>query len=114
KDPATGEPTGMLRNAYGVLHGVPGEKRSSADRTEAVKKLFRLYNEHGITSISDRNAGRDALDLYLALEKAGTLTVRINVARSISAAETREEVARRLDALPGKDGLGGPTGKGGI
>src|SRR5437660_1493416 len=24
KDPATGEPTGMLRNAYGVLKGVPG------------------------------------------------------------------------------------------
>src|SRR5205085_4586052 len=24
KDPVTGEPTGMLRNAYGVLKGVPG------------------------------------------------------------------------------------------
>jgi predicted amidohydrolase YtcJ len=114
KDPKTGEPTGMLRNAYGVLRGVPGEKRSAADRKEAVKKLFRLYNEYGLTSISDRNAGRDSLDLYLALEKAGELTLRINVARAISAAETREEIAGRLDALPGKDGRGGPTGKGGI
>jgi predicted amidohydrolase YtcJ len=114
KDPKTGEPTGMLRNAYGVLRGVPAEKRSTADRKEALKKLFHLYNERGLTSIGDRNAGRDALDLYLALHKAGDLTVRINVARSISAAQTREEIARRLDALPGKDGLGGPTGKGGI
>jgi predicted amidohydrolase YtcJ len=114
KDPKTGEPTGMLRNAYGVLRGVPGEKKSNKDRKEAVQRLFRLYNARGITSISDRNAGRDALDLYLAMEKANELTLRLNVARAISAAETREEVARRLDALPGKDGLGGPTGKGGI
>src|SRR5205085_641142 len=26
KDPATGEPTGLLRNAYGVLKGVPSEE----------------------------------------------------------------------------------------
>ncbi len=114
KDPKTGEPTGMLRNAYGVLRGVPGEKQSNASRTEAVKWLFRLYNARGLTSVADRNASRSNLDLYLAMEKAGELTVRINVARSVSAAETREQVARNLDALPGKDGLGGPTGKGGI
>lgn len=114
RDPATGEPTGMLRNAYGVLRGVPSRRRTSADRAAAVKKLFRLYNEHGITSIADRDAGRSDLDLYLDLEKKGELTLRVNVARSIGGAATREEVARRLDALPGKDGRGGPTGKGGI
>ena len=29
KDAKTGEPTGMLRNAYGVLKGVPGERRGA-------------------------------------------------------------------------------------
>lgn len=116
KDPKTGAPTGMLRNAYGVLKGVPGGAKgvTPQQRQEAVKKLFALYNEFGITSISDRNAGRDALDLYLALEKAGELTVRINVARSFSASGSREEIVRRLEGLIGKDGLGGPTGKGGV
>jgi predicted amidohydrolase YtcJ len=117
KDRVTGEPTGMLRNADGLLkRGGSGGGKSSGggNRRDAVKKLFSLYNQYGITSIADRNAGRDALDLYLDLEKKGELTLRINVARSISAADTREETARRLDALPGKDGLGGPTGKGGI
>src|SRR5262245_29180255 len=40
KDPATGEPTGMIRNAYGVLKGVPNEgaAASPADRRAAVKK----------------------------------------------------------------------------
>lgn len=115
KDPKTGEPTGMLRNAYGVLKGVPPYSSAKASaRREALKKLFGLYNSHGITSVADRNAGRDALDLYLALHKDGELTVRVNVARGCSPSGTREEIARRLDALPGKDGLGGPTGVGGV
>jgi predicted amidohydrolase YtcJ len=115
KDPTTGEPTGMLRNAYGVLKGVPSSSKASAgQRREAVKKLFGLYNSHGITSVADRNADRGALDLYLDLEKKKELTLRINVARSFSPYGSREEIARRFDALPGKDGKGGPTGVGGI
>ena len=52
-----GEPTGLLRNAYGVLRGVPRESGKVDDkkRREGVKKLFRLYNEQGLTSIADRN-----------------------------------------------------------
>jgi predicted amidohydrolase YtcJ len=115
KDPKTGEPTGMIRNAYRVLKGVPpSTSASAAARREAVKKLFHLYNEQGLTSIADRNASRGAVDLYYGLQKAGELTLRINVARSFDPYGTREEVARRLDDLPGKDNLGGPTGKGGI
>src|SRR5207245_2032515 len=50
KDPKTGEPTGMLRNAYGVLKGVPpAVAAKAADRREAVKKLFKLYNSRGLT-----------------------------------------------------------------
>lgn len=114
KDPQTGEPTGMLRNAYGVLKGVPAPAGDlSADQKRAaVKKLFALYNAHGLTGVSDRNASRADLDLYLALHKAGELTVRVNVARSFNPAGSREDVARRFDELPGKDGRGGPTGVG--
>jgi predicted amidohydrolase YtcJ len=114
KDPATGEPTGMLRNAYGALKGVPGEERkvSAAERREAVKKLFRLYNAQGLTSIGDRNAGRGDLDLYLALRDSGELTLRVNVSRSFNPYGSREEVVRQLVELPGKDKRGGPTGTG--
>jgi len=114
KDPKTGEPTGMLRNAYGVLKGVPGggEDIRPEKRVEAVKKLFSLYNQHGLTSIADRNAGRGDLDLYLGLHKANELTVRVNVARGFNPGGTRDEIARRLDELAGKDGRGGPTGVG--
>lgn len=114
KDPATGEPTGMIRNAYGVLKGVPsaGGEASPADRRAAVKKLFKLYNERGLTSVADRNGSRSDLDLYRQLHAAGELTVRMNVARGLSPNGTREQVAKRFEDLPGKDRLGGPTGVG--
>jgi predicted amidohydrolase YtcJ len=109
-----GEPTGMLRSAYGVLKGVPSEgaKFSAAEKRDALKKLFRLYNEQGLTSVADRNASRGALDQYLDLKKHDELTVRVNVARSFDPSGNREQVAKRFDELPGKDGLGGPTGAG--
>jgi predicted amidohydrolase YtcJ len=114
KDPATGEPTGMIRNAYSVLKGVPNESAaaSPADRRAAVKKLFKLYNERGLTSVADRNGSRADLDLYRELHAAGDLTVRMNVARGFSPTGTPEQIAKRFDDLPGKDGLGGPTGVG--
>ena len=114
RDPATGEPTGMIRNAYGVLKGVPGDaaQYTAEEKRAAVKKLFCLYNELGLTSVADRNAGREALDLYLDLQKKGELTLRINVARSFNPYGTREEVRERFDALPGQDRKGGPTGVG--
>lgn len=114
KDPATGEPTGMLRNAYGVLKGVPRESDDASGmvKVAAVKKLFGLYNAQGLTSIADRNAGREALDLYLGLRDRKELTLRVNVARSFNPSGTREEIVRRLNELPGKDLKGGPTGVG--
>jgi predicted amidohydrolase YtcJ len=114
KDPKTGEPTGMLRNAYSVLKGLPAEspQLTTEQKREALKKLFKLYNEQGLTSIADRSADRESLDLYLDLQKRGELSVRVNVARNLDPTGTREEVARRFDALPGKDKRGGPTGAG--
>nr|WP_157369757.1 amidohydrolase [Zavarzinella formosa] len=114
KDEKTGEPTGMLRNAYGVLKGVPSESESltSAERLTALKNLLSRYNAEGLTSIADRNASRSDLDMYLALKKEKQLNLRVNVARSFGSAGTPAEVGKRLDELAGKDGLGGPTGVG--
>ncbi len=114
KDPKTGEPTGMLRNAYGVLKGVPGsgDSVSPEKKRAALLNLFHLYNEHGLTSIADRNAGRGDLDLYYSLRQADELTLRVNVARGFGASGSREDIAKRFDDLPGKDGRGGPTGVG--
>lgn len=114
KDPKTGEPTGMLRNASGILKIVTKTKAKAQDRREAVKHLFALYNSFGITSISDRSATRGNFDLYHDLLAKNELTVRINVCPNLDPRGSREQIARALDALPGKDKKFGPTGTGGV
>jgi len=111
KDPKTGELTGMLRNATGVLRGVPGSKASGADRRAAVKKLFGLYNSRGITSIADRNSSRGAFDCTTTCSPRTNWTVRIVVCPGFSPYGSREEIARRFDNLPGKDGKVRPDGR---
>jgi predicted amidohydrolase YtcJ len=112
---AAGEPTGMLRNAYSVLRGVSeysDNKVKQESRRGAVLKLLNMYAAQGLTSIGDRDAGRDSLDIYLSLKEKGELPVRVNVARSFSPDGAREEIVRRLENLPGTDKRGGPTGTG--
>lgn len=116
RDPKTGEPTGMIRNAYGALKGVPSSTRtvSRKRKLKALKDLFHRYNQQGITSIADRNCSRSTVDMYYTLLGNKELTLRINVARGFNPYGTQEQIAKRFDAMPGKDGKGGPTGAGGI
>lgn len=111
KDPKTGEPTGMIRNAYGLLRGVPRESDKVSPRAlrDGLKKLFQEYNREGITSVADRNGSKGGLDLYRELAKAGELTVRVNVSRGFNSSGTREQTVQRLKELSGKNGSDGPT-----
>src|SRR4051812_3752875 len=108
KDPATGEPTGMLRGspAVALLKRVPSIDADDPPeaRLEAVKKLLKLYNQYGITSVADRNTSREALDWFLAIQKQGQLTMRITISPSLNPSGTRAELAAKLDAMAGKDG----------
>ena len=70
KDPATGEPTGLLRNAYSVLRDLPSNAygdRGTADAAAQVKKLFSAYNRRGLTSVADRAAAETGLAVYRQL-----------------------------------------------
>jgi len=116
KDPATGEPTGMLRgsSALGLLKQAPNVDSDSPPdaKRDAVKQLLALYNMTGITSVAARNTSRDALDHFLALQKDGQLTMRITISPSFSPSGSRDEIAQRLEKMAGGDGRFGPTGKG--
>jgi predicted amidohydrolase YtcJ len=115
KDPATGEPTGMIRNAAAALKGVPPPPGSGApaQQREAVRKLLALYNEMGITSVADRNTSKEMLAHFLSLEAARELTARITISPGFSSAEAdRDSIIKKLEALPGSHRRGGPTGVG--
>jgi len=116
KDPATGEPTGMLRGSPAVklLKRPPSLDADNPleGKIEGVQKLLALYNQYGITSVADRDTSREGLDYFLAIQKQGKLTTRITISPDFDPSGSREEIARRLDAMPGKDGRFGPTGVG--
>src|SRR5437867_3608029 len=77
KDPATGEPTGILRacTRY-VKTQSAGREATDADHMERLKLLFADYNSVGLTGVIDRNAAPSALERYRRLLDAGALTVR--------------------------------------
>jgi predicted amidohydrolase YtcJ len=117
KDPKTGEPTGMLRNAYSVLKDLPKDAYSDTGEAEAgrVKELFRLYNSRGLTSVADRGASTDALRVYRRLRDRGELTVRVNATRILSPPfGDRAAVVRGLNGLAGYDTVGEPNGPSGV
>jgi len=118
KDPRTGEPTGMLRNAYSVLKDLPTDAYGDDGTPDAtrVKELFRRYNERGITSIGDRGASLPALRLYRQLRDRGELSVRVNATRILSPPfGDRAGIATKLNELAAyntPDEPNGPTGVG--
>lgn len=103
RDPATGEPTGILRSAGKYLKRDPvplemlpaaarerkptadgaSRKATPEDRDAQMVKLFADYNANGITGICDRNCGLDGSVQYEKLLKADRLTVRIAMSRSV-------------------------------
>ncbi len=112
-----GSPTGLLRNAAQLLKfAVSARPPSAREQREALKHLYHLYNQQGITSICERRTEFEAIDLFRDLERSGELTVRINCTRLMDPVPRNLETARRqLDEMvTGPDGYGhyGPTGVG--
>ena len=117
KDPSTGEPTGMLRNAYSVLKDLPSDAYGDEGHPDAerVKLLFAKYNERGLTSIGDRGASVEALKLYRGLRDRGELTVRINATRILSPPfGDRSAIVTKLNELAGYETRGEPNGPTGV
>jgi predicted amidohydrolase YtcJ len=104
KDPATGEPTGILRacTRY-VKTQSAGRTATDADRLERLKLLFADYNSVGLTGVIDRNATPSDLERYRRLLDAGALTVRMRASHAIGntgAIETIEGDIKKAAAHP--------------
>ncbi len=78
---AQGEPTGILRNFANFLK-IPsaGAKAATAEQKAArLKQLLADYNANGITSIADRDASPDGIELFQKLRADNDLTVRVAI-----------------------------------
>ena len=117
KDPKTGEPTGMLRNAYGALKDLPQDAYggNAAAEEERVKELFGRYNARGLTSVADRSASEGALKVYRSLRDKSELTVRVNATRVLSPPfGDREGIVKSLNTLAGYESRSEPNGPSGV
>jgi predicted amidohydrolase YtcJ len=100
KDPATGEPTGILRNCSRFVrvksperHPTPEEKR------QRLLALFRDYNSVGLTTICDRDASAAAIALFKELRARNQLTVRVAVSQDIPYLGPMEKIQEQIRAV---------------
>jgi predicted amidohydrolase YtcJ len=97
KDPVTGEPTGILRNASRFVKSNAKSKSASAeDRMQRLKQLFADYNAVGLTSIADRAASDGGIAAYTALRDRGELTCRVFLSYGVNGSGSRDEVEKGI------------------
>jgi predicted amidohydrolase YtcJ len=95
KDPATGEPTGLVR-AVAIKTGSGGRTATPAERRDRLAALFADYNAVGLTCVADRNASRGAIEDYQALRHDGRLSVRMMISHGVSAQERLEAIRQQI------------------
>lgn len=95
---AAGEPTGLLRNAGGLLarfRPTPG-----AVPLDTLERVHRQYLAAGITSVIERGATLQGFDTYRRLKDAGRLHVRATVTIRVPDATDPSSVERFIQGLP--------------
>ena len=76
RDPATGEPTGILKDSAMDIVQAVIPKPPRAENERAALSAMEEARRHGITSVHDITM-EDDLELYLALDRERKLTLRI-------------------------------------
>ena len=97
KDPATGEPTGILRGCTRYVKSTSAEKQpTEQDRYRRTLELFKAYNEAGLTTVGDRAAEPDAVARYRKMRDAGELTVRLAVSEHVATIGSIESITSHV------------------
>ncbi len=93
-DPATREPTGVLKeSAQSLVRGaIPAPSKEK--KIAALREGLRLASSLGITSFQNASGSPDELALYENLREKGDLTARVSLAMSLSEKWTPQEIAR--------------------
>ena len=99
RDPETGEPTGIVRGGARFIKYAPSEKTpTSADKLGRLKQLLADYNLIGITSIADRNASEEAIELYRRLRNDNELSCRVFINLAVDAQAPLEAIEAKIQA----------------
>lgn len=100
KDPKTGEPTGILRNASRYLKVRESSKKPTRDEERSrLAELFGDYNSVGLTAIIDRNASPSGISLFEELLRDQALTVRVGISHALETTGKLEEIQAKVKAI---------------
>jgi predicted amidohydrolase YtcJ len=91
KDPRTGEPTGVLKEAAQSLMQKVMPQPTRADRLDALRAAIHEAQRLGITSVQNAGGSPEDLALYDELRDTGDLQVRVYAALSVTPATTEAE-----------------------
>jgi predicted amidohydrolase YtcJ len=97
---ANGEPTGILRSFANYVK-IPSARKQPTDseKSKRVLQLFKDYNSVGLTSICDRDASPDAIDLYKQLRRKEDLTLRLSVSQHIDTLGPIAQIQEKIRAV---------------
>ena len=98
KDPRTGEPTGVLKEAAMALVGNHVPKPTRSDRAAALRSAIGEAQRNGITSVQNASGDADDFELYAEARRDGDLGVRVYAALLAPAGLTESAIAL-LDAI---------------
>ena len=98
KDPKTGEPTGVLKEAAMGLMSKVLPQPTRADRLRAIRRASEEASRLGITSIHEAGTGEASLEMFEEVRQSGALNVRVYAALSVIDAMTEAD-ADTFDAL---------------
>ncbi|HWA98554.1 MAG TPA: amidohydrolase family protein [Pirellulales bacterium] len=101
RDPATGEPTGILRSASRYIKSKPKKDRKAteSEKLDRLALLFADYNACGLTGIVDRHCSPDSIPLYVKLKDSGRQTVRIALSHSFSNTMDADEAVKKAQQI---------------
>ena len=96
-DPATGEPTGIIRASGRFVKPQSTDKSPSFDeRREQLRQLLADYNSVGITSLVQRNGGDTDVKLFESLKHDGKLTCRSFLCWGVNPSGEWEKVSEQI------------------
>lgn len=101
KDPRTGEPTGVLKDAAVALAARLVPRPTREERADALRAAIAEAHRHGITSVQEVSGRADEFTLYEEARRAGDLSLRVYSSLSLDGVPAEQALAG-LDALSSK------------
>jgi predicted amidohydrolase YtcJ len=98
KDPRTGEPTGVLKEAAMSLIAPLLPNPTRADKIAAIRAATTEAHRRGVTSVQNASGSAEELEIYRQLRENGALDLRVYAALS-APSDLTAEALDALDAL---------------